>query len=305
MDEAYVLLELQLADESLAATLLDPVPVGDVFRPEGVDLAAQEPEALVGGLDMHAKVVLPRKRLRAAGPAARDGLPVLHRRSGVVHLNVLLELPLASTPDIAEHTVDVFVPHMRLQQRHGGKPDAAAVALILVPRTLIAPEPQLPMLALDMPLQRRRGIKPGRGASVPGTRVRRSAQVISTHVPLQRLVLAEAAAAVGAPETLGTLVDGGVAPQPRCRHEGLAASLLGAVVLALLGVRALDVLLQVLLFEVALVAPGEIAFEGPVVGVRAEVGREAGRPVEGLGASRAFEGFDVGGELASGGVRVR
>lgn len=117
VDEAHMILEPHLAYEALAAALFDPVPIGNVLRAERVDLAAHEPESLVGGLNVHVEVVLLRKRLRAAGPAARDRLTVLYRLPGVVHLDVVLELRLASAPDVAEHAVDVLAAHMRLKQR--------------------------------------------------------------------------------------------------------------------------------------------------------------------------------------------
>jgi hypothetical protein len=50
-----------------------------------------------------------------------------------------------------------------------------------------------------------------------------------------------------------------------CCHERLIAAWLGTGIAALLGMRALDVLLQVLLFQIVLVAIFKGAFEGSVV----------------------------------------
>jgi hypothetical protein len=161
------------------------------------------------------------------------------------------------------------------------------------------------VLPLDVPLHRARGVEPASAALLRADKGRQ-AEVFCPHMPLQRLVLPEALVAPlvpPAPEPLLPRVDGGVSPQSRGRDEGLSAAGLVADVRPLVGVAALDVLLQVLLLEVVLVAVWEGALEGSVVGVRAQVGGQAGWPVEGLGAVGvgALDRLEVRGEAARGG----
>lgn len=111
------------------------------------------------------------------------------------------------------------------------------------------------------------------------------AEVFRANVPLQGVVLAEALVARGvfaAAEALLAGVDVLVAAQTGCRQERLAAAIVGTGVCSLLGVGALDMLAEVLLLTVVLVAARVCALEGAVVGVGAQVGGQAGGTVEGL-----------------------
>ncbi len=183
--------------------------------------------------------------------------------------------------------------------------------LTLLPAALLTPEANLAVLALHMASQRARGIKPGvtvLGAAHKGGHV----QVGDAHVAPQGLVLAEAEAAAvvaAAAEALGALVDGSVAAQAGGRDEGLAAARLLARVLLLVGVRAFDVLRQVLLLGVRFVARRVRALVRAVVDVRPQVGGQAGWAVKSLGTARecTLDGLEVrgtevavlGGEWAS------
>jgi hypothetical protein len=115
-------------------------------------------------------------------------------------------------------------------------------------------------------------------------------------------MLAERARAVvvvaATAEPVLALVHSSMAAQACRRQKRLVA--FRAHILALLAVRALDVLPQVLFFKVRLGAVG--ALEGAVVGVRAEVGSEAGGPVERLGAvgPGAGDGLEIRRKTARG-----
>jgi len=104
-------------------------------------------------------------------------------------------------------------------------------------------------------------------------------------MPLQSLVLPEALAAtliIPTPKALGAFVDGGMTTEPSGRDERLPAVGHLTCVLLLMGMRAFDVLSKVLLLEIIFPASLIGAAERPVVGMRSEVGGQAGRPVERL-----------------------
>lgn len=70
------------------------------------------------------------------------------------------------------------------------------------------------------------------------------------------------------------------------RDKALSAALPGTDVFALVGVDGFDVLFQVLILDVVLVACIVRTFEGPGVGVRIEMISKSGRSIEGFRASR-------------------
>ena len=114
MDIADVLLQLELADEALAVALLLLVPVGNILRVERVDLTTYKPLTLMGGPDVRVEVRHAREPLVAAVPSALDRLALLDRGARVVHVDVAVQLGLATVLDIAEDVVDVLLAHMGL-----------------------------------------------------------------------------------------------------------------------------------------------------------------------------------------------
>lgn len=186
----------------------------------------------------------------------------------------------ACKASVAERAVDMGMAHVGFQKgtRRKAHPATRTRALIRLLAALFAPKLGRAVLPLDMSLQRLLAVKHGltglfRARRPVGARHRGFVradkrwlvQVVDANVPLQRLVLAERAGAGFviplAAEPVLALVDGGMAAQAGGRQKGLAA--LGADILALLAVGALDVLPQMLFFNVGLWALG--ALEGPVV----------------------------------------
>lgn len=107
-------------------------------------------------------------------------------------------------------------------------------------------------------------------------------------VALEGLVLAEALVArreVSASESLLALVDELMSAETGGRQERLPAAVVGADMVSLGPVRALDMLLEMLLLDVVLVAAGMWANERALVVVGPEVGGETGWAVEGLVAA--------------------
>ena len=165
------------------------------------------------------------------------------------------------------------------------------------------------MFALDVPPQAAGSIE-ARVTAVGVADKGGYTHVGDADVALQSLVLAEAeatAVVAAAAEALGALVNGGVAAQARGGDERLAAALLPARVLLLVGIRALDILGQVLLLQVDLVAVRVRALMGAVVGVRAQVGGQTDGTVEGLDATRVYtrDGLEVRREVTAASPRVR
>lgn len=266
--------ELHLADERLPTALLHPIPVGYILYSKGVQLAAHEADALVGRLDVGVEIGDPRERLSTPFPCANHRLPVLHRGARVVHVNMSRQVRLAAALGIAEHAVDVLSPHVRLELEERCESDTLCASITVLRRALVTPELQLAMLPLDVASEGRRRVKSA-ATSRLRTDVSRHFEMGHPYMPLQGLMFPEGLVALfvsPASEALGSLVDGSVAAQPRGGDEGLAASGLFADVLFLVGVRALDVLCEVFLLEVGLVAAVIMAAEGTIASMRSEMG---------------------------------
>jgi hypothetical protein len=89
--------------------------------------------------------------------------------------------------------------------------------------------------------------------------------------------------------------------EPGGRHESLPTALVRAYVLSHVRMRAFNMLLEVLLFYVVLVAAGVGAFEGALVIVGAEVGGKTGGTIEPFFAARmrAFDRLEIGRPFSS------
>ncbi len=109
MHMAHVLLQPRLAHEGLPAPLLLPVPVGNVLGARGVDLPANKPQTLVRGPDVRVQIRHARQLFVTPLPRTLDRLSLLQHASGVVHVDVPLQLSLAPALDFAEHGVDVLL----------------------------------------------------------------------------------------------------------------------------------------------------------------------------------------------------
>lgn len=215
-------------------------------------------------------------------------------------------MPLHVSPrrglEVAEHAVLVLLLHMGLQEHISCKANILLRTILQRLRLAIhAPELDLPVFPLPVPVQRALGLKVGAAAG-HGALELGHAEMVLTLMSVQRVLLPEALPAVLAAEPVGALVHGLVALQTGAGGEGLAAAVALADVFALEGVHGLDVLLQVLVFDVVLVAAVVRALERARVGVGVEVVAEAGGTVERLGAAGpcAGERLEIGGELAPG-----
>jgi len=109
-----MLLQLQLAHKRLTASLLHPVPVGNILHPKCIQLAADESDPLVGSSEVHITIRHPRESLITSLPGAVHRLPLLKSRPRMVLVDMALQVCLACTPDIAEHAVNVFLLHVSL-----------------------------------------------------------------------------------------------------------------------------------------------------------------------------------------------
>jgi hypothetical protein len=112
-----------------------------------------------------------------------------------------------------------------------------------------------------------------------------SALVVLSNMFIEGILLAEALSALVAAESLGTFVHGLMSFQSGACDEALAAAFSRAHVLALMRMDSLDVLFEMLVYCIVLVAALVRAFEGARVCVRIEVISEASRSVKGFGAA--------------------
>lgn len=211
---------------------------------------------------------------------------------------------LCTASDTAEGAVVVLLLHMSLKQQHSGKSNTATSIVITLcfGVAFVAPKFEITVLALYVPPQGTCSVEAG-VASVVTAWVRRLAYMGRSDVSLERLVLSEALDTVpiaAAAVAVGALVDESMAAKSCVGHEGLSATGFGASVLSIVGMGTLDVLGQVLLFEVVFVAVIVGALERAIVGVGTEVSSKTSRAVEGLGATGecAPDGLEVGGEAA-------
>lgn len=204
-----------------------------------------------------------RESLTAARPLADDGLAVGDSRAGMVHVDVPLKLGLAVAAHVAEGAVDVLPTHVRLELGEGAEADPPgtflAVRIVRVDvlgGALLAPELDFAVLAVHVAAQGTGSVKAGLTA-IHAAREGGKTQVSDSDVALECLVLAEteiAAVVAAAAETFGALVDGSMAAETGRCDEGLTASGFRANVFPFVSVRALDVLCEVLLLEIGLVA---------------------------------------------------
>jgi len=165
--EPDVLLQLGLAHELLAASLLLPVPVGNVFDPECVDKSTHKPHTLVGSSDVGVEIRPARKCLVAPLPRTCHCLALLHRGARVKHVDVFLQVALAAALGIAKRTTNMLPLHVRLQQKYRGKSHPMWFAVItFLLRTLVAPELELAVFPLDMSPQRTRRVEAALAAVV-------------------------------------------------------------------------------------------------------------------------------------------
>ena len=118
---------------------------------------------------------------------------------------------------VTEHAVHVLASHVRLEEKDGGKANPAGlVVVVLAPvATIVAPEFQFAVLALDMTPERTCCVE-ATVATVVSAYIGWLAEMGGADMTLKGLMLSEAQATafvIPAAETVGTLVDGGMSPQ--------------------------------------------------------------------------------------------
>ncbi len=83
---------------------------------------------------------------------ALDRLALLDCSARVVQVDVSFQVKLRAAFDIAEHAVDVLASHMGLEEEDGGEANSSRILVIvyILTTTLVTPELQFAVLALDM-----------------------------------------------------------------------------------------------------------------------------------------------------------
>lgn len=114
--------------------------------------------------------------------------------------------------------------------------------------------------------------------------------MIFSNMLMQCLLLPKALSAITASKPLFSLMDRLMTFKSRASHEALTTSFLGTYMFPLQSMNSFDVLFQMLIFNVILIAVIVGTFKWSRIGVGIEVVSQPGGTVEGFGTSRPCAG---------------